>query len=481
MYVATMKLPIIIQGGMGAGVSNWKLAQAVSSLGQLGTVSGTALDQILARRLQDGDPGGHLRRSLSRFPFPKMAQRVLDAYFVPGGKAAGEPYQKPAMFERIPPRELTELCIVANFIEVDLAREGHSNPVAMNYLEKIQLPHLPSIYGAMLAGVGYILMGAGIPLKIPQVIECFVNHDSASYPLHVTGADDIVMTFDPREYMEIKLPPLARPHFFAIVASSTLAMTLLKKTNDHVDGFIIEGPTAGGHNAPPRGKLQLDDAGEPVYGERDVVDLAKFRSLERPFWLAGGYGSAEKLREALENGAAGIQVGTAFAYCSESGLREDYKQAVLAKVARGDVEVYTDPLASPTGFPFKIVQLEGTLSDPAIFEQRARICDLGFLREAYQTADGTIDYRCSSEPVSIYLHKGGAIEDTKGRKCICNALLAAIGYQQVRKGNRIEPGIVTSGNDVSGIRRFVPENGGVYYAADVVTNLLRGVTEARLS
>lgn len=70
------KHPVIIQGGMGAGVSCWRLAQAVSQLGQLGVVSGIALDLILARRLQDGDPGGHMRRGLDRFPFPKMAQRI---------------------------------------------------------------------------------------------------------------------------------------------------------------------------------------------------------------------------------------------------------------------------------------------------------------------------------------------------------------------------------------------------------------------
>jgi len=52
--------------------------------------------------------------------------------------------------------------VVANFVEFFLARNGHDNPVGINYLEKLQLPHLPSIYGAMLAGVGYILMG-GVP------------------------------------------------------------------------------------------------------------------------------------------------------------------------------------------------------------------------------------------------------------------------------------------------------------------------------
>ena len=69
-------LPRVIQGGMGVGISHWRLARAVSEAGQLGVVSGTALDQILVRRLQDGDPGGHMRRALDRFPFPAMAGRV---------------------------------------------------------------------------------------------------------------------------------------------------------------------------------------------------------------------------------------------------------------------------------------------------------------------------------------------------------------------------------------------------------------------
>src|ERR1035441_7937687 len=68
--------PLIIQGGMSVAVSNWRLANAVSRLGQLGVIGGTALADVLARRLQDGDPGGHMRRALAHFPFPEMADRV---------------------------------------------------------------------------------------------------------------------------------------------------------------------------------------------------------------------------------------------------------------------------------------------------------------------------------------------------------------------------------------------------------------------
>src|SRR5487761_1371415 len=234
--------PVIIQGGMGAGVSNWRLAQAVSRTGQLGVVSGTALDQILVRRLQDGDAGGHMRRGLDAFPFPSMAEWIWKEYFIAGGKADEIPYRLVSPLTKDNPRELVELCMVSNFVEVFLAREGHKNPVGINYLEKIQAAHLPTMYGAMLAGVGYVLMGAGIPLKIPGVLDRFANHVHATSPPLVTDAQEIVdttMAFVPREFMECDLPPLTRPKFFAIISSNTLATTMVRRANGKVDGFII--------------------------------------------------------------------------------------------------------------------------------------------------------------------------------------------------------------------------------------------------
>jgi nitronate monooxygenase len=468
-------LPKIIQGGMGAGVSSWRLARAVSSLGQLGVVSGTALDQILVRRLQDGDPGGHMRRGLERFPFRAMAQRIWDTFYIPGGKARGSGYRRLPMHVKDGPRELQELCIAGNFVEVALAREGHDRPVGINYLEKIALPHLPSIYGALLAGVGYILIGAGVPVKIPEVLDRLVANQPASYPLSVSGAregDDTLMRFVPREFAEGDPPPLARPKFLAIVSSNVLAASLLKKTDGRVDGFVVEGPSAGGHNAPPRGKLQLDERGEPVYGERDLVDVEKIRELGKPFWLAGGYGTPEGLRAALAAGAQGVQVGTAFAFCAESGMREDYKEAVLRAARAGQTSVTTDAFASPTSFPFKVVRLEHTLSEEDVYRARPRICDLGYLREAYRTPAGTLDYRCPAEPVNVYVAKGGRREATMGRKCICNALLATIGQPQERRGHILERAILTSGDDLPRVTRFLPREGLVYTAADVVGTLL---------
>ncbi|HEX3002820.1 MAG TPA: hypothetical protein VHO27_01305, partial [Angustibacter sp.] len=181
-------LPRLIQGGMGIGVSSWRLAREVSMAGQLGVVSGTALDTVLARRLQDGDPGGHLRRALAAFPLPDMAGRVLQRYFRDGGRRPGQPYRPSARLTLRPGQASLELAVVANFAEVWLAREGHDGLVGVNFLEKVQMATPAAAYGAMLAGVDYVLMGAGIPTQIPRLLDALARHDVATLDVHVDGA-----------------------------------------------------------------------------------------------------------------------------------------------------------------------------------------------------------------------------------------------------------------------------------------------------
>ena len=85
------------------------------------------------------------------------------------------------------------------------------------------------------------------------------------------------------------------------------------------DGFIIEHHTAGGHNAGPQGPLRLDELGQPLYGPEDEPDMETIRQAGLPFWLAGGYGSREKLAQARSAGAEGVQAGSVFALAEESG------------------------------------------------------------------------------------------------------------------------------------------------------------------
>lgn len=469
--------PILIQGGMGAGVSDWRLARAVSSIGHLGVVSGTGIDTILVRRLQLGDPDGAVREALAAFPLPPVAEAIVERYFVEGGKEPDAPFKAKPMPKLEPSRHLLDLLVVGNFVEVHLAKRGHDGSVGVNLLEKIQVPHLASLFGAMLAGVDVVLMGAGIPRAIPGVLDDLADGRPVEYRIDVKGAgrdERFVTRFDPAEYMgrPVELP---RPEFLAIVSSHVLATMLARRAEGRVDGFVVEYPTAGGHNAPPRGKVRLDERGQPIYGEKDVPDLGVFRELDLPFWLAGGYGEPDQVVAALEEGAAGVQVGTAFAYCEESGFAPDIKRRVLELSRLGMARVRTDAIASPTGFPFKVVELDGTLEDPVLYERRKRICDLGYLRHAYRREDGSVGWRCPSEPVDDYVRKGGSVEETLGRKCLCNALMANIGLAQVQRDGSVEPPLVTSGDDVARVARFLEPGRDTYAAADVVAYLLRDV------
>lgn len=467
--------PLIIQGGMGVAVSSWPLAREVSSLGQLGVVSGTALAVVLARRLQLGDPDGQAREAIAAFPFQAMAQRVLAEYFIPGGKAPKAPFKLTPMPTLKPRPALVELTVLSNFVEVWLAKRGHQGISGINYLEKIQLPTLSSIYGAMLAGVDYILMGAGIPRSIPGVLDLFAKGQAATMRIDVRGAEsgeEHVCAFDPKDFCGGVAPELKRPKFLGIVASATLAMTLAKKASGRVDGFVVEGPTAGGHNAPPRGPMQLTTTGEPLYGPRDVPELDKIQALGLPFWLAGGYGRPGKLEEARAIGAAGIQVGTPFAFCEESGVAPELKKRVLALSMARQARTFTDPVASPTGFPFKVAQVTETLSDPGVYQKRERICDLGYLRHLYRKEDGTVGYRCPAEPIGNYLKKGGTLEETAGRKCVCNGLPSTVGLPQVRDGEYVEYPLVTAGDDLSDLASFLAPGQESYSARQVIERLL---------
>ena len=469
-----MRFPPIIQGGMGVAVSRWPLARAVSQLGQIGVVSGTALDVVFARLLQMGDEGGHLRRAIDHFPVPGVGARILERYFRPGGKADYEPYKSTPVHAVESPASLVELTVMANFVEIFLAKEGHGGLVGINYLEKIQLPTLPSLLGAMLAGVNFVLMGAGIPRAIPGIMDRFCAGEPAEMRLDVEGAGDeaYFSRLDPVAFCEGSLPAMARPQFLAIVSSATLAQTLHRRSTGKVDGFVVEGASAGGHNAPPRGPLQLDAAGQPIYSDRDVPDLEQFRALGLPFWLAGTYGEPEKLAFAQAAGAQGVQVGTAFAFCRESGILDEIKvQAIQASLA-GEAIVFTDPRVSPTGFPFKVLNIAGSVSDPAVHARRRRICDVGFLRHAYRKSDGTLGYRCPAEPVESYVAKGGDEADTLGRKCVCNGLSATVGLPQLRAGGYCEAALVTAGDDAANISRYLKPGCADYTAADVVAYIL---------
>ena len=466
-------LPTVIQGGMGVAVSSWRLARAVAGTGQLGVVSGTALDVVMARRLQDGDDGGHLRRALSHFPVPRMAEQVLARYYRPHGRGAGEPYAPVPKLSVRPSTRGVELAVVAAFTEVWLAKEGQAGVVGINLLQKIQMATAPAVYGSMLAGVDYVLMGAGIPAEVPALLDRLARHEAVQLTLDV---DDATKRYDvglaPQTMTAGGLPALSRPRFLAVISADVLAARLAREDATRPDGFVVEGATAGGHNAPPRARGALTDDGQSLFGPRDAANLERIARIGLPFWLAGGQGTPESVVAARATGATGVQVGTVFALCAESGLDADLRRAALRELADQRLDVRTEPLASPTGFPFKVATLAGTLSDPGLVSRRIRLCDVGYLRTAVEYAPGRLGYRCPAEPVDVYVRKGGRAEETMGRLCLCNALLAAVGLGQDRPTGYHEPPLVTLGSDLDGPRRLLHDHPDGWTADDAVAFLL---------
>jgi NAD(P)H-dependent flavin oxidoreductase YrpB (nitropropane dioxygenase family) len=476
--IADATLPLLIQGGMGVAVSNHRLARAVAMTGHMGVVSGTAIDLVLVRRLQNGDPDGEMRGAIAQFPVPAIAEQVLDRYFLPGGRGE-RPYRNISMHSHRDRHASQDLLVLAAFAEVMLAKRDHDGQIGINLLTKVQIPTVPTLFGAMLAGVDYVLMGAGIPREVPGILDRLAAMKPVESHLEVTGASaaDTIprLRFDPNRFQVSAAPP--RPAFLPVVSSHTLATVLARKASGSVEGFIVEAPTAGGHNAPPRGTPTYDALGQPRYGERDQVDLAAVRALGLPFWLAGGRDTPERVRDALAEGATGVQVGTLFAFCRESGIAPALRRAVLDTVESGRESVLTSSRASSTGYPFKVASVPGTLSEHGVYTTRTRVCDLGYLREAYaKPGAGGIGYRCPGEPVDDYVAKGGDVSATADRLCLCNGLAATVGLGQVRVAG-VEPGVITSGDGLGAIRTMLIDRDD-YSAADVVTYLMGGVRDA---
>jgi NAD(P)H-dependent flavin oxidoreductase YrpB (nitropropane dioxygenase family) len=520
--------PVIISGGMGVHISCWQMARIVALMDGLGVVSGTALDIVHARTLQLGDPGGHTRRAFAELSRrqPMLAEplgRLIDNYYIEGGKPADKPYKPVPIWKLdrvkdlsdgtvappVPPqvpgpldpvgtaalrpekrasgsssvaplappqvpgpldlavtssfweseRDLQVLTIAGNFAEVWLAKEGHNGLVGINFLRKLERPLPWALYGAMLAGVDYVVVGAGSPPELPGMIARLSRHEPTSLHLKVhgtrSGCEEFFVLIRPDTLVGTQSGELKRPRFLAIVSSFALARALASNLGTRPYGFVVEGPKAGGHNAPPA-KMHFNDQGQQVlkYTEHDRADIGAIAKLGLPFWLAGSYASPEFLREALDNGATGIQIGTAAALSGQSGMAPNLRAQALRMAARNEL-VVTDTMVSPTGFPFKVAQIPGTISDKAVYQGRKRVCDIQILQANYVTPEGHLGYRCPAEPVDAFTSKGGRLQNTVGRVCLCNGLLATAGFAQIRADGYVEPPIVTLGEDFHAVRKLL--------------------------
>jgi len=449
-----MHLPTLIQGTPQVVLSTWSLARAVAQAGQLGVVSSAPLAVVLARRLQLGDFDGHLRRALEHFPFPGAARRVWQQFFVPGGKPADRPFDlaRQPTWDQGP--ALVELLLLANFSEVFLAKEGHAGNVGLLLHDEVRIPLLPSLYGAMLAGVDWVLIAGRRADILPAVLDRLALGQPSTVPVDLaepSASEILTCGFDPAFLGEVPPPALKRPRLLVFVDSPEQAAAVFLRAGGRIDGFVWE----------------CRSATVPAALDRDHL-----RSLGLPFWLGGLAVTRESLTTARQVGAVGLRVSAPFIFCEESALDAQLKRRVLSRLREPASNLRTAVLPAPVGPPLEVLELDGTAADATVFGDRARLCDVGYFRQAYRRTDGTIGYRCPGEPLVHHVAKGGDPAVASRQICVCNSLLASIGLGQLRPDGETERALIPFGEELRHLEPLLPPAGTAFRAADVIRWLM---------
>lgn len=401
-----------------------------------------------------GDLDGSLRLVLEHFPYPAAARHVWQHFFVPGGKGDEQPFELVSQPHLEEGPALVELTVLANFAEVFLARQGHTGWVGVHYHDSARLALLPSLFGALLAGVDFLLVSASGVAAVQPALRRLLAHESAALDVTLTDTDRLTCGFDPHSLGSGHSPALRAPILLAVCETVDEAESVL--TGAGFDGgFIVQAPSGAGW--------------------LEAAEFARLRSLGRPFWLGNVAATAENFARVSQEGAGGLQVNTPFTFCAESALDPDLKRRVLTLVRQDPNHLFTQLSALPDGQPFRVLRLEETAADPEISAARLRLCDVGWFREVYRRPDGSVGYRCPGEPMHHYLLKGGDATTAARQPCICNGVLAGLGLAQLQDGRELERALVPVGEDVRELRRFLKPGGVEFTAADVVKDLTGGI------
>jgi nitronate monooxygenase len=299
----------IVQGGMGVGISAHRLAGSVARLGAVGTVSSV---------------------DLRRHHADLMAQtaKVRDKALI----------------------DAANLTALDREVRAALALAAGNGLIAVNVMRAVS-EYARYVRQACESGAGAIVVGAGLPLDLPELVA---NHPQVAL-----------------------IPILSDARGIGIVLKKWLRKGRLP------DAIVIEHPRyAGGH----LGAAKIEDLADPRFEFPRVLEetFALFRelSIEReqvPLIPAGGIDAPEKVCALFALGASAVQLGTPFAVTVEGDAHPNFKR-VLADATPEDLVEFM----SVAGLPARAVRtpwLDQYLKKGATLERRAkprRECTLAF-------------------------------------------------------------------------------------------------------
>ncbi len=270
----------VVQGGMGVGVSAHRLAGNVARQGALGTISSVDL----------------------RHHHPDLLEQTRDCH---------------------EQNELDRINVIALDREIRMAielAEGRG-AIAVNVMKAVA-SYAAHVRQSCESGAHAIVMGAGLPLDLPELTK---------------------------EFPGVALIPI-----LSDVRGTAIVLKKWLRKNRVPDALVIEHPRyAGGH----LGATRPEEINDPRFDFEPVLDgiFKLFRELgierERiPLIPAGGINSHDKVRALLELGASAVQIGTPFAVTAEGDAHRDFKQ-VLAQARPEDIVTFM----SVAGLPARAV------------------------------------------------------------------------------------------------------------------------------
>lgn len=270
----------IVQGGMGVGVSAHRLAGSVARLGAVGTISSVDL----------------------RHHHPDLLERAK------GCTDRGE---------------LDKLNRIALDREIRMALDiaGGHGALAVNVMKAVS-DHAAYVRQSCESGAHAIVMGAGLPLDLPDMT---------------------------RDFPDVALVPI-----LSDVRGVNIVLKKWVRKQRLPDAIVIEHPRyAGGHLGATRPEEIIDPRFdfEPVLA--GVFNLLRELAIEReriPLIVAGGINSHDKVRALLALGASAVQIGTPFAVTTEGDAHPNFKK-VLAEAKPEDIVTFM----SVAGLPARAV------------------------------------------------------------------------------------------------------------------------------
>ncbi len=308
MLIKANSLLPIVQGGMGVGVSAHRLAGSVAGLGAMGTISSVDL----------------------RRHHPDLMQQT------------GKTRDKAAI-------DSANLVALDREILLAKSRADGKGMIAVNIMRAVS-QYAAYVRQACISGADAIVVGAGLPLDLPELAA---------------------------EFGHVALIPI-------LSDARGIALVLKKwmRKNRLPDAIIIENPQyAAGHLGAPR----LEDINNPQFGFAVVLEqtrsLMKDLQLESehiPLIAAGGISTHQKMREVMGLGADAVQLGTPFAVTLEGDAHPLFKKT-LADARPEDIVTFMSVAGLParavrTPWLDNYLQKEGKLQAKAAVKQ----CTVGF-------------------------------------------------------------------------------------------------------